>query len=203
MVLPWLSLILGRKKSIRYWGVSEGFVSLHICKISLSLQQLTLYFLFSLYFILIQTIFRDKNTVLELIFGVKLTFFFTEMFWSRKSYSNTESQSVMHITEEQYLLTAMSEHHACWKWSGFMPKLIKITEHPLLISPRYFVLSRIAWFETESLFVTLHSTWLRLQLTDSSSSNSFYPCDFMPKVPQVSCTEKFLSSQKCLMVHTK
>lgn len=140
--------------------LSEGFVSLHICKISLSLQQLILHFLFFLSSLLIQTIFREKDTLLERTFGVKPTVLFTEMFWSKSSYSNTESQSVMHVTEEQCLLTAMSEHHACWKWSGLVPKPIKITEHPLLISTRYFALCKIAYFKKESLFVTLCNTCL-------------------------------------------
>lgn len=134
-VQTWLSL--GRRKSTRCWGVFESFVGLHIRKILLSLQQLTLYFLFFLSSIRMQTIFREKDTVLEWTSGVKPTFF-TAMFWSTCSYSNTESQSDMHITEEQFLLTAMSEHQACWKWSGLVPKPIKITEHPLLISTKYF-----------------------------------------------------------------
>lgn len=98
------------------------------------------------------------------------------MFWSRRSYSSTESQSVMHITEEQYLLTAMSEHHDCWKWSGLVPKPIKITEHPLLISTRYFVLSKITWFETESLFNILHNTWL---LANKNAINWFQLPQFL------------------------
>lgn len=176
MVQTWLRLILGRRKSIRWWGVSEGFVSLHICKISLLLQQLILYFLFFSSSILIQTIFRENDTVLEWTFGVKPTFLFTEMFWSKSSYSNTESQSVTHITEEQYLLTAMSEHHACWKWSGLVPKPIKISEHPLLISTRYFALCKTACFEKESLFVTLCNTCL---LTNKNAISWFQLQQFL------------------------
>lgn len=144
MVQTWLSLILGRRKSIRCWGVPEGFVSLHICKISLSLQQLTPYFLFFLSSILIQR----EGYCARMGFWGEPHIFFTEMFWSKSRNSNTESQAVMHITEEQYLLTAMSGHHACWKRSGLVPKPIKSTEHPLLISTRYFVLSKIASSET-------------------------------------------------------
>lgn len=86
-VQTWLSQVLGRRKSIRYWGVFEGSVSLHICKISLSLQELTPYFLFFLFFFLkklLQTIFREKHTMLEWTFGVNPTLLFTEMFEAKK-----------------------------------------------------------------------------------------------------------------------